>query len=59
MAKSNLGNIDWLSIALFLLLILFGWMNIYSASFNDEATSILSMSDPYGKQALWLSLIHI
>ena len=59
MAKSNLGNIDWLSIALFILLILFGWMNIYSASFNDEATSILSMNDPYGKQALWIGLSFV
>ena len=59
MAKSNLGNIDWLSIALFLLLIFFGWMNIYSASYNDEANSILSMKDPYGKQALWIGLSFV
>lgn len=56
MAKSNLGNIDWLSIALFLILVIFGWMNILSASFNDEATTIFSLDEPYGKQALWIGL---
>ena len=59
MAKSNLGNIDWLSITLFLILVSFGWMNILSASFNDEATSILSLDEPYGKQALWIGLSFI
>lgn len=59
MEKSNLGNIDWFSIGLFLLLVFFGWINIFSASFNDEATSILSMSDPYGKQALWIGLSFV
>lgn len=59
MAKSNLGNIDWISISLFLILVAFGWMNIFSASFNDEATSILSLDEPYGKQALWIGLSFI
>jgi len=59
MAKSSLGNIDWVSILLFLILILFGWVNIFSASFNDEATSFLSLDEPYGKQALWIGLSFI
>lgn len=59
MAKSNFGNIDWLSISLFLILVAFGWVNIFSASFNDEATSILSLDEPYGKQALWIGLSFI
>lgn len=59
MAKSNLGNIDWISISIFLILVAFGWMNIFSASFNDEATSILSLDEPYGKQALWIGLSFI
>ena len=56
MAKSNLGNVDWVAILLFLLLVGFGWMNIFSASFNDEAPSIFSLTEPYGKQALWIGL---
>ena len=56
MAKSNIGNIDWLSIFVFIALVLFGWLNIFSASFNDDATSIFSMTEPYGKQALWIGL---
>ncbi len=56
MAKSNIGNIDWLSIFVFIALVLFGWLNIFSASFNDNATSIFSMTEPYGKQALWIGL---
>ena len=59
MAKSNLANIDWLTVLLFLILVSFGWMNIFSASFNDDAPSILSLSEPYGKQALWIGLSFV
>ena len=59
MSKSNIANIDWLTILVFLILVSFGWMNIFSASFNDDAPSILSLSEPYGKQALWIGLSFV
>ncbi|GAA3509063.1 rod shape-determining protein RodA [Aquimarina addita] len=61
MAKSTIGSIDWITVLLFLLLVSFGWMNIYSASYGDEEFSITNFSQPYIKQLYWivLSLIII
>lgn len=50
----NIGNFDWVSILLFLLLVGFGWGNIYSASFNEELGGYLNLTEPYGKQLLFI-----
>ncbi len=47
-------SIDWFSVALYLLLILLGWINIYAAVYNDEYQSIFDVSQRYGKQMIWM-----
>ena len=49
-----LNRIDKISIILFLLLVLMGWINIYAAVFNEEHAGLLDMSQRYGKQFLWI-----
>lgn len=48
------SGLDWLTIFLFLLLALFGWINIYGAGYNFEQTSIFSFSNRAGKQFVWI-----
>ena len=52
--RSILQNIDWVLVGLFLVMVLFGWMNIYAAVFNDEHKSILDFTQNYGKQSIWI-----
>ncbi len=52
--RNILQNIDWVLVGLFLVMVLFGWMNIYAAVFNDEHKSILDFSQNYGKQSIWI-----
>jgi len=41
-----LSNIDWLTIILYLILVGFGWINIYAAGFNEEnAKKILEIPE--------------
>lgn len=47
-------NFDWITIILFLLLVIFGWINIISASHVGEVTSYFDRSKPYGTQALFI-----
>src|SRR5210317_1566428 len=48
------ANIDWVTILLFLLLAIMGWLNIYSAVFNEDHQSIFDISQRYGKQLIWI-----
>ncbi|MGE4567557.1 MAG: rod shape-determining protein RodA [Bacteroidales bacterium] len=50
-----LENLDWLTVGLFLLMVLLGWINIYAAVYDEEHKSILSFSQRYGKQLIWMS----
>lgn len=47
-------KLDWISIILFLLLVGFGWVNIFSASLSGDVTSYFDMSQPYGKQLVFI-----
>ena len=58
MRASRNGNIlqhvDWLTIGLFLALVIFGWLNIYGASYTFDQTSIFDFSNRAGKQFTWI-----
>jgi len=45
---------DWITILIFLLLVGFGWLNIFSASLSGEVTSYFDLSQPYGKQLVFI-----
>ena len=58
MRASRNGNIlqhvDWLTIGLFLILTVFGWLNIYGASYTFDQTSIFDFANRAGKQFVWI-----
>ncbi len=42
-------------VLLYLLLIFIGWINIYSAVYNENHKSILDITQNYGKQLIWIA----
>jgi len=46
--------VDWVTIGLFLVLVIFGWLNIYGASYTFDQTSIFDFSNRAGKQFAWI-----
>lgn len=57
--RLNLGKFDLFTIFLYLVLVFFGWMNIYSASLNDTATQFFDFSYTHSKQLVWIGLSFI
>jgi rod shape determining protein RodA len=47
-------NVDWITIGLYLAMMLIGWINIYAAVYNEEHKSIFDMTQQYGKQLMWI-----
>jgi rod shape determining protein RodA len=55
--QSNIWErIDWLTVGLFLVMVILGWINIYSAEYKEEHRSIFTFSERYGKQFVWIIL---
>ena len=54
-------QLDWMIVLIYLALVFFGYFNILSASADGVFTSYFDLSEPYGKQTLFigLSLISI
>ena len=49
------SGVDWTTIFFFLGLVLFGWVNIYGASYTFELSdSMFSFAHPAGKQFVWI-----
>ncbi|KOS07718.1 rod shape-determining protein RodA [Flavobacterium akiainvivens] len=52
--QSVTNSVDWITILLYMVLAIMGWMTIYSASLPREATSIFDLNQVYGKQILFI-----
>ncbi len=52
--NNTLANIDWISILLWLVILSFGWMNIYSANIMEAEGGIFDLSQRFGKQIIWI-----
>lgn len=50
------GNIDWILVTLWMVLVFFGWLSIFSSSSGENVTSIFDFSQRYGKQILWIGM---
>ena len=48
------GKVDGITVLLYAGLVLFGWLNIYAAVFNEEFGNIWDTSQEYGKQLLFI-----
>jgi rod shape determining protein RodA len=57
--KSLIDNIDWVTVGLYFILVLAGWLNIYAAVYNEEFESIFDTTQRYGKQLLWIGTAGI
>jgi rod shape determining protein RodA len=53
--QSIFANIDWITVALYLVLVILGWLNIYAAVFDEEHRSIFDTSQRYGAQVIWIA----
>ena len=52
--KSILGDIDWVIVIIYLLLVFMGWLNIHAAVYDEAHKSIFDFQRSYGKQIIWI-----
>lgn len=47
-------TVDWKLIAIYLMLVFIGWINIYASTFSPESTGALDWAGRSGKQLIWI-----
>ena len=48
------SNLDWLTVVIYLLLVIVGWFSIYAASYDFDSRSIFDLSGRSGMQMIWI-----
>ena len=56
MLKTKGSKYDWVTIFIYIALVAIGWINIYSASFNEASTSFFDIKQVYTKQLMFICL---
>lgn len=46
--------LDWTTVGIYLLLVTFGWLNIYAASYEFDQSTLFDFSQRAGKQFVWI-----
>jgi rod shape determining protein RodA len=56
--QSVSSNIDWVSVLIFIILVVLGWLNIYSSSLSisTKDASVIDVTQVYGKQLVFIIL---
>lgn len=54
--KNIFQNIDSISLFLYILLLFFGWLNIYAAQYNDDSSILFDLTTRYGKQLIFIGI---
>jgi rod shape determining protein RodA len=54
-STSIFSNIDWITVLIWLAMLVLGWANVYSAVYDEDHPAIMDMSQKYGKQLLWIA----
>lgn len=56
--QNVIGNIDWICVSIYFVLVIMGWMNIFSSTLTTplEETFIFDLSELYGKQLMFILL---
>ena len=49
-----LGSLDWLTVAIYVALLIFGWVSVCGASYTYGDTDIFSLSSRSGMQIVWI-----
>ena len=50
------GHVDWKSLAVYLLLVIAGWFNLYAAVWDDTQIATFDFSQRYGMQLIWIGV---
>lgn len=50
------NKIDWISVLLYLVILVFGWLNIYAACYDESQKVIFDIDTNHGKQLIWIGV---
>lgn len=53
--NSIFRNVDWITVLIYMVIVLFGWVNIYAATYTEGTAAVFNMNSQHGRQLLWIA----
>lgn len=50
------NKIDWVALLLYVVILVFGWLNIYAACYDESHAAVFDFSTRHGKQLIWIGI---
>ena len=50
------GNVDWVTFALYLAIVLFGWLTVYAVQYSEDASRLFDLGGIHGRQLMWIGV---
>lgn len=50
------NKIDWVTLLLYFVILVFGWLNIYAACYDESHAAVFDFSTRHGKQLIWIGI---
>lgn len=50
------NKIDWVALLLYVVILVFGWLNIYAACYDESHAAVFDFSTRHGKQLIWIGV---
>jgi rod shape determining protein RodA len=51
-----LGDVDWVLVGMYFVLVTFGISNVYSSVYNPEKPGLFNLDTEHGKQIMWVGI---
>lgn len=52
-------NIDWITLSLYLALVMLGWMIVYAVEYKEGQEAFFQLNSPAGKQVIWSGISFV
>ena len=50
------NKLDWITLLLYFVILVFGWLNIYAACYDESHAMVFDFSTKHGKQLIWIGV---
>ena len=50
------NKLDWVTLLLYFVILVFGWLNIYAACYDESHAAVFDFSTRHGKQLIWIGI---
>lgn len=50
------NKLDWITLLLYFVILVFGWLNIYAACYDESHAMVIDFSTKHGKQLIWIGV---